>query len=154
MKKKNKAFSVFISVVLAVSAMSMSSFALTDALTDHADLSNGSHIYTGGEWEYTRTVFMEGGALIGYICYGFDKIGIYEDYCWTKSDISGGNSRAGVKRNGLDSLYNYASYQNPGTWSKCEVMHHTNYTSIYFRIQFSTNFLQISLGPEYPSWNK
>lgn len=149
MKKYFKALSVLCSAVLAVSALSMCSF----ASTDHADTSNGSHTYSGGEWEYTRTVYNGGGTLIGHICYGYDKVLIHEDYCWTKSTQSGGNCRAGVKRNGVDNPYNYASYKSPDTWSKCEVTHKSSCTSVYFRIQFSASFEQITLGPEYASWN-
>ena len=127
MKKNVRLASLLCATVMAASSLSLSASASASITT-----TNGSHKFNGGEWEYTRNVKNYQGTQIGTICYGFDKVAIYEDYCWAKGES---DCRAGVKRS-TDSGYNYGSYKSNWKWSKEEVTHKSKTTiGLHFQVK-------------------
>lgn len=121
------------------------------SITVNAEQTNGVNATLFyDEWEFTCQVFNSSGTHIGDFCYGYDMDFINEDYTWTWSSVY--TCKAGVRRNGYDSGYNWGASKSGGVWSKIEVTHRTN--DVSYCMNFPDNYVGAILGSSSGSLNK
>lgn len=133
-----KNFKKYICLLLAIVKMTSCMMIVASASSHHRHVNDSTRF--SDEWEHTRIYMCTDGddlRYVGSLVYGYDK-GTFsnKDYAWSEGDEC--NTRAGIKRVGIDDVVQYASWTAKDEYSK-KTLTHESY-EIYYYIEFYNDY--------------